>query len=461
MTKKKSNRLIKRIVGAVVVILLSAYFVFALFSYYGKKSINFYEVEEGSLVKEHHISGLVLRKEKVETGGAGGYISFYVADQRKVSKGQRVYLIDESGRLAEYMLSHADKVNNLNKSKLQKIRDNIHKASISFDPINFRESYDFKDSLDAMVLEYTDIDALNSMMNELKSQGISFSDFSAPETGIISYDIDGYEGITPDLVTSSHFDRNAYSKKRFKWGDLVEQGEPVYKMITDEEWYIVFEESEELKNELSGKDRLKINLTEKDISLSAQYSTVASVDGKLYGLLTLDRYVIQYLSDRFVDFEIVTNDVSGLKIPDKAIVKKDFFVIPEEYKKTDELGNTGFYKAVIAENGTTYQFIICDVYMTENGECYVDLSDKTALKSGDVVADPQAADGKMYTISQTKPTEGVYNINKGYAVFRRIDKLESANGYAIIRKNTGHGLTVYDHIVLDASTVTEGQVLYK
>ena len=459
--KKKNNRIIRRIVGAVVVILLAAYFVFALFSYYNKKTVNFYEVEEGSLVKEHHISGLIIRSEKPQESGANGYISFYVPDQRKVSRGQKVYLIDSNGKLSEYLASDSDRMNNLNKRKLQQIKENIRKASVTFDPLNFRESYDFKDSLDAMVLEFTDIESLNSMMEELKAKGISFADYSAPETGIVSYDLDGYESITPDEITTSLFDKNAYSRKRLKSGDLVEQGEQVYKLITDEKWYIVFEESEELKNELSDKNFLKILLTEKDISLSAAYSTVAAVDGKVYGLLTLDRYVIQYLSDRFIDFEIVTNDVSGLKIPDKAIVSKNFYVIPEEFRKTDDVGNVGFYKTTVTESGNSSRFVICDIYMTENGECYVDLNETTELKAGDVITDPEDPNAKSYTISQKKPMEGVYNINKGYAVFKRIEKLESANGYAIVKKNTGHGLTVYDHIVLDAAQVTEGQVLYK
>ena len=459
--KKKNNRIIRRIVGAVVVILLAAYFVFALFSYYNKKTVNFYEVEEGSLVKEHHISGLILRSEKPQESAASGYVSFYVPDQRKVSRGQKVYLIDSNGKLSEYLTANTDRMNNLNKYKLQQIKDNIRKASVTFDPVNFRESYDFKDSMEAMVLEYTDIDSLNSMMQELKARGISFSDFAAPETGIVSYDLDGYESVTPDEITSSLFDKNTYSKKRLKSGDLVEQGEPVYKLITDEKWYIAFEESEELKNELSDKNFLKISLTEKDITLSASYTTIASVDGKVYGLLTLDRYVIQYLADRFIDFEIITNDVSGLKIPDKSIVRKDFYVIPEEFKQTDDLGNAGFYKTTVTENGNSSKFIICDIYMTENGECYVDLNEQTDLKPGDVVSDPADPNGRSYAVNQKKPMEGVYNINKGYAVFKRIEKLESANGYTIVKRNTGHGLTVYDHIVLDAAQVTEGQVLYK
>ena len=136
-------------------------------------------------------------------------------------------------------------------------------------------------------------------------------------------------------------------------------------------------------------------------------------------------------------------------------------MIPEEFKQTDDLGNTGFYKTTVTENGNSSKFIICDIYMTENGECYVDLNEQTDLKPGDVVSDPADPNGRSYAINQKKPMEGVYNINKGYAVFKRIEKLESANGYTIVKRNTGHGLTVYDHIVLDAAQVTEGQVLYK
>ena len=44
----------------------------------------------------------------------------------------------------------------------------------------------------------------------------------------------------------------------------------------------------------------------------------------------------------------------------------------------------------------------------------------------------------------------VYNINKGYAVFKRIEKLSGNGEYFTIAKGTDYGLSVYDHIVLDA-----------
>ena len=57
--------------------------------------------------------------------------------------------------------------------------------------------------------------------------------------------------------------------------------------------------------------------------------------------------------------------------------------------------------------------------------------------------------------------EGVYNINKGYAVFKKIEKLSGNGEYFTIAKGTDYGLSVYDHIVLDASMVTEGMIIYE
>ena len=42
-----------------------------------------------------------------------------------------------------------------------------------------------------------------------------------------------------------------------------------------------------------------------------------------------------------------------------------------------------------------------------------------------------------------------------------LKRLETSNGYCIIAKNTSYGLSVYDHIVLDASVVGDGQLLYR
>ena len=68
---------------------------------------------------------------------------------------------------------------------------------------------------------------------------------------------------------------------------------------------------------------------------------------------------------------------------------------------------------------------------------------------------------ERFQLGPTASLEGVYNINKGYAVFKLVEEIAGNGEYYIIDKGTSYGLSVYDHIVLDASTVSEGQIVYK
>lgn len=55
---------------------------------------------------------------------------------------------------------------------------------------------------------------------------------------------------------------------------------------------------------------------------------------------------------------------------------------------------------------------------------------------------------------------GAYNINNGYTVFTVVSILDSTDEYNII-KIMDYSLKIYDRIVLDASKVTENQVIYQ
>ena len=67
-----------------------------------------------------------------------------------------------------------------------------------------------------------------------------------------------------------------------------------------------------------------------------------------------------------------------------------------------------------------------------------------------------------YQIGQTASLKGVYNINKGYSVFKQIEVLDSNDEYCTVKKNMKYGLSVYDHIVLDASIIEkEGVLIYQ
>ena len=54
---------------------------------------------------------------------------------------------------------------------------------------------------------------------------------------------------------------------------------------------------------------------------------------------------------------------------------------------------------------------------------------------------------------------GVYNVNKGYAVFKQINILYQNEEYSIVETGTAYGITVYDHIALEGDSIKEEQLL--
>ena len=69
---------------------------------------------------------------------------------------------------------------------------------------------------------------------------------------------------------------------------------------------------------------------------------------------------------------------------------------------------------------------------------------------------------ERFQVGITASLQGVYNINKGYTVFRQIEVLAQSDDFYTIRKNMSYGLNVYDHIVLNASMIkAEGTLIYQ
>lgn len=82
---------------------------------------------------------------------------------------------------------------------------------------------------------------------------------TAPVSGVVSYAVDGFENLTADEITESTFDRSGYSKAITKAGQLIEQSAPVYKLITSDNWSIVFPLTENEAEEY--KDQTQLHVT--------------------------------------------------------------------------------------------------------------------------------------------------------------------------------------------------------
>ncbi|MFQ8841084.1 MAG: HlyD family efflux transporter periplasmic adaptor subunit [Clostridium fessum] len=178
----------------------------------------------------------------------------------------------------------------LSAENLADLKKQLSSFCLSYNDQRFESVYDAKYSLQASVAEYMNFNALGDMDAQLQAQGINYKQISAPQPGIISYVTDSFEGVAPDEVTADSFDRSQYTRQVGRAGELIEAGTPVYKIITSENWSIVFQMDDKDKEQFADQDTLTIESLGSDMKFRGNYSMFTGSDGNLYGRLDLDRY---------------------------------------------------------------------------------------------------------------------------------------------------------------------------
>ena len=99
--------------------------------------------------------------------------------------------------------------------------------------------------------------------------------------------------------------------------------------------------------------------------------------------------------------------------------------------------------------------IKADIYEENDTYYYVSMND---FESGDIIMLTDS--DETYIVGTMEELTGVYCVNRGYAVFRKVNILEENSEYCIISKGTKYGLSIYDHIVLDYSTANENEIIH-
>ena len=463
MAKKKNKKVVRYRrplninVGMIVFALIFAYMTFYVYTYMRRDKIEFYEVVEGSIVNDQRHTGIIFRTENTKYTERAGNINYYLREGKKAAVGTRIYSIDETGTLSKLLAEKTDGSTTLSRENLASLKKQLSSFSQTFTDDSFRTVYDTRYTLDSQVLEYVNVDALKNLDSVIAEMGVSFEQVRADESGIVSYSIDSMESLTPGQVSAEMFDRSSYKKNIIKSGNMVGVGEPAYKLVTDSTWSIVFQLTDAESALYNGKTSLTVKFSGRDLKTSGAFSTITGADGKLYGKLDFTKYMEQFVSERFVDFEIVTEEVRGLKIPRSAAADVEFFLIPKEYLVSS--GN-GFLKETYTENGSSAELTSCTIYCSDDQYYYVECGEKSEFKAGDYLLRENS--DERYQIGAKASLQGVYNINKGYTVFRRIEVLNSNDEYYTVKKGTNYGLSVYDHIVLDAASVSgDGVIIYQ
>ena len=446
-------------IGMIIFGVIFIYVVVCVIMYFQTSRIVRYEVKEGSLATNNIYRGVIIRDETVMYNQAAGYIDYCAREGERVAANALVYIVDETGQLSQELEELGMGENTLSNRELSEFRSEIIDFVHGFDSSYYSNTYDIKYSLKNTVLKLANTNMLQSI-GSVGANGNAVNYAYAPMTGIVSYWVDGYESLQPQDVTAAVFEDEAktYEKKQMLSNTLMALEDPVYKLSTSENWSLVIPIEAVRGAKLQEEGFVKVKFLKNQYESWGEAKLLSNADGNTYLQLSFTNSMITFVGDRFLDVELILEDEKGLKIPNSAIVQKEFFLIPEAFVAPG--GNNGgdsVLRQSYLENGDiSSESLEIEVYNfdSESKEYYVDSS---ILNAGDIL---YKQDGQeTYTVSKRATLIGVYNMNKGYADFKQINILYQNDEYAIVKSNTKYGLNVYDYIVLNADTVSDDQFI--
>lgn len=456
--KVRRNKKTKNInLGTIIFGVIFLYIFVFVVMFFTTKHVTGYQVKRGALFVKNVYTGLALREENIINSSYSGYLNHYVKEGTRIGANNMVCTIDEGGRLQDVISEQNKGESPLSDKALSEIRDDIIEFSRDFTTQNFITAYDFKYALDGTVLKQANSNILDNLekLNRSGDSGL-INICNAPGSGIVVYSYDGFENFNPSEITTDILMKTDYQKTQLLTDNLVSSGDPIYKLITDEEWSLIIETDAERAEYLLEKEYVQVKFLKNQTVSWAEVKLITTKEGKHFVQLIFNNSMITFCTDRFVDIELILDEGEGLKVPNSAIAQKEFFIVQEEYVgKIGDNGEYGVLKQVYDEDGNKDQkFVAVSIYNMENNNYYIDSPE---LELGDVL---QKLDSNVSTTIYNKGSlVGVYNKNKGYADFRQIQILYQNEEYAIVKPNTAYGLMEYDYIVLDAQTVSEDEFL--
>lgn len=443
--RKKATSVFTLNIGTFIFGVILLYIVISLIIYATTKHISTYQVISGPLAQNQTYTALAVRSETIVTANNDGYVRYYAQDGHRVSKSGAVYSLTQT-------VSETTGSTELSESALGNVRSLTAQFASSFNPANFGQVYSFKYALAGSILDYAGMDSSDSSTAVVGDASV----YMAPESGIVAYSQDGMENISTDNFTADDFSYASYKVENLRTTEKITAGTPVYRLVNDETWSLIVPVSSVQATKLEGNTSIKVRFKKDSTTMTGSLQLFKRADA-IYAEITFTSGVIRYVSDRYLEIELITNAEKGLKIPVTSIVSKDFFLVPKDFAVKDEDSSAlGFIRRIDKKNGTSgTEFVNATIYASDDDNYYVDM---TEFARGDILIRENST--QTFTLDKTGQLSGVYCINRGYTVFRRVEIIDQNEEYCIVKTGTSYGLALYDNIVLDSSTVREDEILF-
>ena len=398
MKNKKINKIIIGIIAILIVCYLG-YTIYLLI----KEPTDVFTIEEGKVYLEETDIGYIIRDETVVKGeNYKNGMEQIKTEGEKAAKGESIFryyskneesLIKQIADLDEKIQeAMATTQTSPYQSDVKLLENQIdQKVELLNKTTDVAKLTEYKKEINELVTKKANIigekspsgsylkqlqDQRTSLENELNS-GAEY--ITAPESGIVSYKVDGLEE-TLTKENLSTLTKEYLENLNLKTGKIIATSDECGKIINNFECYIAtISSSQEAKNAKIG-DNVKIRLSNNtEIDAEIAYISQENEEENLI-VLQIDKQIEELTNYRKISFDLIWWSYSGLKVPNQAIIEQNglHYVVRnragyltkilvnvekqnEKYSivsnyTTEELKELGLTDSQIANNKTLYVY---------------------------------------------------------------------------------------------------------
>lgn len=339
---RKKNRKKIAIVAVISVVIL-AYFMYSIIKLI-KQPTDTFLIEEGKLYNQESAIGYVIREETVVQGNNyKNGMSRIKSEGERVSKGDSIFRyysnneqnLEKKIEELDIQIQQAmEKQTDLFSSDMKLLENQIEEKLDEVVKITeVKRIAEYKKDMNTQITKKAkiagDLSPSGSYIRKLIEERSSYENtlnsgaeyISAPESGVVSYRVDGLENI---LTTASFNTLNTkfLEDLKLKTGEIVASSNESGKVMNNFECYIAITlNSEQAMNKKVG-DTIALRLSNSK-EISAQIEYIVEEEEQRLIIFKIKDNVEELSNYRKISVEVIWWSYSGLKVPNSAIIHEN------------------------------------------------------------------------------------------------------------------------------------------
>lgn len=383
MEKTSKNSKVQKInmkkvrIAYIIGLVILVYFVYAIIQLI-KQPTDVFVIEKGSLSEEESAIGYVIRKETIVQGDnyKNGMIQIKSEGER-VAKGDSIFRYYSNNeetlvkKIQELDIKIQDAMSNqtaIFSSDMKVLDSQIENKLIEVAKLkDVQKIAEYKKDINTRITKKAkiagDLSPSGSYIKKLIEERSNYENslnsgseyINAPESGIVSYRVDGLENVlTPESFST--LNKKFLEDLKLKTGEIVATSRESGKIIDNFEAYIATNLESKNAREVQVGNSVKLRLSNsQEISANVEY-IIDEGESKLV-IFKISNGLDLLANYRKITFDVIWWSYEGLKVPNDALEKKEINGKQIYYITRNRMGYTDEIEVKILKQNNSYSII--------------------------------------------------------------------------------------------------------